>query len=66
MLDDDSGKLGEITELFTDVTLPIRVEKLLDVRSTQCFLEIGGGGGGQTNIFRNRGGRRLQLNAKIG
>ena len=53
MLDDDSGKLGEITELFTDVTLPIRVEKLLDVRSTQCF-------------FRDRGGKPIFLEIEGG
>ena len=31
VLDDDSGRLGEITELFSDLTLPVKVEKLVKV-----------------------------------
>ena len=31
VLDDDSGKLGEIMELFADITLPLKVEKLIKV-----------------------------------
>ena len=32
MLDDDSGKLGEIVELFSDMTPAIKVDKLIKVR----------------------------------
>ena len=31
VLDDDSGKLGEIVELFSHFTLPLKVEKLIKV-----------------------------------
>ena len=31
VMDDDSVKLGEIVELFSDVTLPLKVEKLIKV-----------------------------------
>ena len=31
VLDDDSGKLGEIVELFSDMTPAIKVEKLIKV-----------------------------------
>ena len=30
-MDDDSGRLGEVMELFSDVTLPLKVEKLTKV-----------------------------------
>ena len=31
MLDDDSSKLSEVLELFSNVTLPLKVEKLIKV-----------------------------------
>ena len=36
MLDDDSGKLGEVVELFSDVTPSIKVEKLVKVSLQPC------------------------------
>ena len=32
-MDDDSGKLGEVVELFSDITLPLKVDKLVKVSS---------------------------------
>ena len=31
VLDDDSGKLGEVVELFSDITPTVKVEKLVKV-----------------------------------
>lgn len=30
-MDDDSGKLGEVVELFSDITFPLKVDKLVKV-----------------------------------
>lgn len=31
VMDDDSGKLAEVVELFSDITLPLKVDKLVKV-----------------------------------
>ena len=35
VLDDDSSQLPEVLELFSDVTLPIKVDRLMKVRETE-------------------------------
>jgi len=32
VLDDDSSHLSEVLELFSDITLPLKVDKLIKVR----------------------------------
>ena len=40
VLDDDSGKLGEIVELFSDMTPAIKVEKLIKVRYSHGIAKV--------------------------